>query len=346
MDVKDFYVLTFVILCIVISIGTIGNIISLIIWTTGTRCRKSSLAIYFKILPACDLFVLLLPGIDSLLKFIPDNIIQLRTQNDLMCKFMIFTTYFGVQLSVWVSVAMTIECAMALCFPVEFYHRSNKTRCAVIICGIIIILLAGLNIPISLAADLVTINRQGKSLKYCNVKNMQQSGTLMILTYLSSIGFYVALPVILFTICDVIILVKLCEMRCSTQVHRILTRNIKSTAKLIISVNLIHVIANIPVLVTFLTRFDVIKLDSMDLRTLSVISYGCLYLSNAVKIFVFYLMKTDFRYDMRALGRRLCVCCISSYRQTNHRQINLQTQDTTNVKEFKLDFKNLDSFWV
>ena len=346
MDIKDFYILTFVILCIIISVGTIGNIISIIVWTKGARCRRSTLSIYFKILPACDLFVLLVPGMDSLLKFFPDYVIQLRTQSDWMCKLMIFMTYFGIQLSTWVSVAMTIECTVALCFPVKFYHRNNKTRCAVIIIGIILLLLTCLNLPVSLASHLDVINRRGKSFKYCNVTNLSQLRVIKFLTYISSIGFYVVLPVILFIICDITMLIKLCEMRCSTSVHRILTRSIKSTSKLIIVVNIIHVVTNTPVLLSFLTRLDVIEFDSMNLRILSVISYGCLYLSNSVKIIPFCCMKAAFRYDLKTLCRRCCACCSSLYRQTNIWEINSDTQHSTMVKGIKLNFQNRDSFWV
>lgn len=347
MNAEDFYNLTFVLLCVIITVGIVGNIISIFVWAKGAQCREMTCYTYFKILTVCDLFVLLVPGTNSLLKYIPGNSIHLLTTNDFLCKFVIFTVQFSLQLAEQVTVAVIVDCTIALCFPVHFYRRNNKVRCAYLVFVFLTLVLMVLNIPVSLAAELETVKNRGKTLHFCSIPKEPKYTLISPYTYLSSI-VYIVFPTFMFIVCDLIALVRFFRIRNSTPVHRILTRNITKMAKLAMCINVVHVITNIPVLLTFLIRFDLTDLDSdvLDLRILSVVSYVCLYSRHAINILFYCIVKKDFRHDLSMFCLSNSICRGETCRENNGTEVQSSALVLNMPGGIKLDFQNRDSFWV
>lgn len=320
MNVVDFYTLTFVILCTIISLGVLANIVSLTVWTKGWRCRAGAYSAYFKLLAATDLFVLLVPGTDSLLKYMPGRNLQLRVINTFLCKFMMFSAFFGIQLSTWISVAMTIHCTVTLCYPVRFYQGNNRKRWAYVVFCFIVLFLFLLNIPIGLDTELVVHKKRSKAadpveintIKYCSNPQLQGSPTnITLLKYISVIGFYIILPTLIFLACNIIILVKMCRVKHFTSVHRLLIKNLQGVIRLTIYITSVRIISALPVLLTFLVRFNIIRMEPVHLRILSVVSYACLYLSNAVNCLLYILGSRHFRLDLKDLCTMQLNGCLS-----------------------------------
>lgn len=112
---------------IIIFCGVIGNILSIVIWSTGRRCKKMSCGHYFKLIAIADIYSLIVSGIPMLLEISPAKII-IYDYHIFLCRFIPFSGHFGVQLSSWTTVCVTIERTLGICSPVRCQNNTTKKR--------------------------------------------------------------------------------------------------------------------------------------------------------------------------------------------------------------------------
>lgn len=123
---------------ILLFIGTFGNIFSFVI------LRKSMMRVstyfYLAILALADLMVLCL----GLLRLWVGDItgVDIRNQNNWICKFTIFIGYTTSDFSVWLIVAVTVERYIAVCHPLKASILCSVQRARAITLSIFLILLA------------------------------------------------------------------------------------------------------------------------------------------------------------------------------------------------------------
>ena len=124
-------------------IGCIANIVSLIVWHSGTRSSKVSCSTYFKFLAVSDIFALLY----MLIRGINDNLYLGLTDvftGNVWCKISWTLYYFAPQLSAWIVVCLSVERTLSLCFPFKFRTQGSDRR-AKIAFPICLVCLAGIN---------------------------------------------------------------------------------------------------------------------------------------------------------------------------------------------------------
>ena len=125
---------------VVLTVGTVGNILTLIV-LTRPRARQYSTAIYLIALSVVD-FIALYTG---LLRIFVVGVfdVDIRRVSEVSCKLHIFFVYFSTHCSSWLVCAVTVERVLSVWFP----HRV-KTGChpksAVI--GVLVIILCFMSI--------------------------------------------------------------------------------------------------------------------------------------------------------------------------------------------------------
>ena len=141
-------------LSVAICFGIIGNIISYLIWTRGTRCKKMQGGLYLQALAISDTIALCIPATHTAV----DNIfsVDLKLENAVFCKLENTGRHFGLLVSSWIIVCFTIERTVSLYKPYRSRKWFNKGRTRAIIVIIFLINFL-LNIPYGIVYHLLEI---------------------------------------------------------------------------------------------------------------------------------------------------------------------------------------------
>ena len=125
-----------------IVLGTVGNITSLIVLNRRALGRLK-IRPYLMALAVFDLFVLYFLLLPAEIFFSQGQNANPRTS--IQCKVMVYTGFFLVDCSSWITVAITFERLLYIVRP----HMIRPKRCSAIVLTSIICLLAVINIPIA-----------------------------------------------------------------------------------------------------------------------------------------------------------------------------------------------------
>lgn len=305
-------------LVIIICIGVPANIISYIIWSRGTKCRSTACSVYFKLLAISDLLVLLIPApIDVINKanvgahFLPNNVLRLEYLYDFVCKCYNFSFNFFPQVSAWITTSLTIERTISICFPLKLY-RTNASKRAYIVMSVIVLAGTALNVPEliyrSIAVYDIPYQYQGINgtftYQVCKI-----TSTLTITTYISFIIFTSSLPFITLTVCNIIILVKLCTSLSARSETR--QRSIRNMTKITVCVSIVQCVSNIPRAIY--EHFNMINVDGVGYNYIEF-AFICFYLNNGVNWIMYCLIGHDFREDLKDMCKKCRIGCGSSNR--------------------------------
>ena len=148
---------------ILISFGTVGNILSIVV-LTRTSIRTSTTALYLTFLAFSDLLVLYTGLLRQWLKFLFTN--DVRHVSEAACKIHIWLVYSSLDFSAWILIAVTLERVISTWCP-----HSAKTKCsrkyATILLVAILFLCLGLNSHL-LFGMVDKVSEDGKSIKKCS----------------------------------------------------------------------------------------------------------------------------------------------------------------------------------
>lgn len=124
---------------IFIIVGTIGNILSVII-LLQPKIIKSTSALYLIVLAFSDTVVLYTGLMRNWLQY--EFGLYVRHYSEAGCKIHIFLTYFSLDFSAWLLVAVTFDRLVLVWFPHKAKHRCTKSTGCIIISTIFIFLVA------------------------------------------------------------------------------------------------------------------------------------------------------------------------------------------------------------
>ena len=149
---NDFQFCLGLILSVAICFGIVGNIISYIIWTKGTRCKKTQSRIYLRALSISDTIALCIPATHKAVDLIFN--VKLKHQNTVLCKLAGTGRHFGLLVSSWIIVCFTVERTLSVFKPRRPTQgqTEHRTRAIVVIIFIVNFLL---NLPYGILYDVL-----------------------------------------------------------------------------------------------------------------------------------------------------------------------------------------------
>lgn len=111
---------------ILLTVGTVGNLLTIIVLLQSSQMKKSSTSIYLIVLAIVDTLLLYI----GLLRNYQSNVHykDFRNSSVASCKLLIFGIYFGVQLEAWILVNLTLERFTAVLLPLKVKMYFSKAR--------------------------------------------------------------------------------------------------------------------------------------------------------------------------------------------------------------------------
>ncbi|KAK6188074.1 hypothetical protein SNE40_004336 [Patella caerulea] len=124
---------------VLIIIGTIGNLLSILV-LTQKNMRKSSVSIYLTVLSIVDILVLYTGLLRQTIRYHLN--LDIRELSVLSCKINTWLVYFTLDMSVWLLVAVTGERIISVWFPHRVRYACTNVSSSIVISIVGIILLA------------------------------------------------------------------------------------------------------------------------------------------------------------------------------------------------------------
>lgn len=318
--------LIWILLCVLITIGVFGNIISMYIWTRGKRCRKSKFSAFFVILSMLDTLLLLIPGLQLIIQLSP---LEFYPTYHLPCKATAFIFQSLAQVSMWLIVCLTVTRTVFIYKPWLQIDKRNIYTLTVAL----VIVFAGMNVP-HLLYDNVVYNRMSYNesrlvyIPFDDDTTISPNGSVMIhgkckmsaedinpLMYIIILqgAIFVCIPFIINFICNCLMILQLfrrmINARClgNSLVSRAY-RDVRAFTKRVIIISVSHCVFTIPQVV-----FD-IHIQSVDYGDQSFfhqINYGLwhktvtflFYINSFSNLILYYTTGSDFKLDMKDLLR-------------------------------------------
>jgi len=125
-----------------IAIGTISSILSMLVLLRRTM-RHNPAMFYLTVLSFFDIAVL---NIGLLRHWIQVTFeVNIRDFSEFSCRFHAFLTYFTLDYSAWILVALTINTCISVCMPLKgrIYCTLNRSKLSVVVIAIILVFING-----------------------------------------------------------------------------------------------------------------------------------------------------------------------------------------------------------
>ncbi|KAK3594349.1 hypothetical protein CHS0354_019258 [Potamilus streckersoni] len=153
---------------ILISFGTVGNILSIIVLTRRS-IRSSTTALYLTVLAFSDLVVLYTGLLRQWLNFLWQE--DVRNISELSCKIHLWFVYISLDFSAWILIAVTLERVISSWFPHSAKSLCSRKRAASLMIAIFIFLLILNGHLLFGFGDVVSTEEGQTTVKKCKVKN-------------------------------------------------------------------------------------------------------------------------------------------------------------------------------
>ena len=320
MEVDDINMVGFCILSVILFFGIPGNIVSFVVWTRGKNCSKSSSAIYFKLLAVCDLLVLLIPGVDFFIYLFPNYNTDLRIINRFLCKFLSFAYVFTRDLSLGVTITLTVERTITVCRPFTSYN-SNVRKRAYVIFSLITSMAFVLNIPYLIVEE-ITEFRQAINLS--SAANSSGGNSDKICTYMRKpehvkeaielfntihFGSHVIVPILVLVFCKTLILRTLCKGkgRSVQKGASNIQRSIHTVTILVICISVIHIFSTLPMSLHVISHYYEFNLNEFWSEFATLVIQNLLFLNSGINCVLYCFIGHEFRRDLRILCKTCCV---------------------------------------
>ena len=280
-------------------VGTIGNILSLIIMCTK-KIRSSTTSLYLRVLAVVDLTILYTGLLQLYIKNFTGYDIRLGSR--MACKFQMFYGYFILQFNSWLIVTVTLERLFAVIFPHKCKQIFSKNNAC---WGLLIKLLSiiGLNFHFFVTYDLLVISN-----KPVCAPTSEPYRMFMIDTW-PWIDFCIdsLVPFILILMSTVIIIVSITMSRYRPQGHSHSHHQIKLTSltTVLLLVSLTFFLTTAPISIYLIRhRINSVIEDSIPDQSVTCAVLNMLYYTNNAGNFFLYIMAgSRFRKELSKL------CC-------------------------------------
>jgi hypothetical protein len=277
-----------VILVTIIILGSIGNVISILIWKYGKRSKTANCKTYMWTLALNDLFILLMLGTEY--AFFTSGY-YLRRKHDWICKPVLFFGMFSPQVSAWITVMIAVERMLYVCVPLKMYKSNVKRRSIIAICCIILLSFA-LNVYVLCTASIMVSN-ENKTNCYLNINDVN---TFDLLDAISYGIFTFLLPLILIASSNIITLVTICVWKRISKQRTRQKRSIKNITRIVISISILHCVSTLPYAIYMFCSFYNTCTGFLQYHYAIAI---CYFLNSGFNSALYILFGESFRTDLK-----------------------------------------------
>ena len=155
MEDQDFFIVCGSILALWICLGLVGNIISLITWRVGRRCRNLPGATFFTALSFSDTITLATAGLNYDIQLLFG--INLWDLNIVSCALLHTTWHLFFIVSTWIIVFLSIQRAMAVTQSLKSTRRTRRKKELVAV-SILFVVSLMINLPFAFGAKMMPEN--------------------------------------------------------------------------------------------------------------------------------------------------------------------------------------------
>lgn len=288
------------VLPVIIIVGTIGNILSFIIWMKR-RLRRTSTFFYLAMLAVSDTVFLIISGLKTWVRIW--SYVELLHVSIISCKVITFIVHSSLHISAWLIVAVTIERFLAVWFPLRANGMCSFRRVKIVTMSIVVVFLL-LNSHFFWTAELVsTDNPESPDQLECT------TNTTKVCVYFPwfNIIIFSVIPSVLVLILNLLIIFCLlkhretlkCAMTKNDQHMQSIHRRL---AVILLTISFVWIFTTVPTTLTF-----IIKRTDKDMESraqailLRVLSYILLYINHAINFFLYCMTGRLFRLELKRL---------------------------------------------
>ena len=189
----------------IIVLGCVGNILSLLVWVKIRRC-KTSTACFLACLAIADL-VALFTGLNFWMAYVVK--IDLRFTSRFSCKFLVYLDFASQYASAWIVVLVTVERAVAACFPFKYKIIRRPEVALGVTLGTVIMMLC-VCLVFLISADIVSVPTHGNStMDVCLFTDDSSLVQAEVAWFYAELVIHFVIPFVIIVICNVCILVKM-----------------------------------------------------------------------------------------------------------------------------------------
>ena len=241
---------------ILLFFGTVGNIMSLIVWRRIRRGQEShggSSASTFLVmaLAVADLSVLWVSLFYGWLRTITN--VDYKDHSSILCKGHTFLRYTCIHVAAWIVVAFTVQRALAVCIPFRVKSICTvKNSKILLVC--IIISMAGFHAQFFWTVDSLEIIRNNQTSTECGYKPYYRNfmtKTFLWVNFLVEVGC----PFVVLLVSNLVIIYKLRQQRRDREIAEIAqnnTSNVHGITVTLLVVSFEFLFLNFPVVVYYL----------------------------------------------------------------------------------------------
>jgi hypothetical protein len=278
-----------VILITVIILGSIGNVVSILIWKYGKMSKTANCKTYMWSLALNDLFILLVLGTEF--AFFKSGY-YLRRKHDWICKPVLFFGMVSPQVSAWITVIIAVERMLYVCIPLKMF-KSNVKRRSIITIGCIVLFSCALNVHLLFTA---TTKGYNENETFCFSNEIIDDNTTFLLDAASYGIFTFLLPLILITSSNIITLVSICVWKRISKQRTRQQRSIKNITRIVISISILHCVSTLPYAIYIICFFY--KTCTAVMPYINVIAI-CYLLNSGFNSVLYLLFGESFRSDLK-----------------------------------------------
>ena len=182
----------------IIVLGSIGNILSLLVWVKIRRCKNST-SCFLAGLAIADLFALLVSGTNFWMSNVMET--DLRNTGIVACKFFVYVDFSSQFSSAWIIVLVTTDRAIAVWCPYK-YKIACRPLVARILLFVTVFILMLICLPFLISAD-ITGNSDNKKCVFADDTTLND-----MIWFYTELSLHFAIPFIVIIISNTAMLAK------------------------------------------------------------------------------------------------------------------------------------------
>lgn len=284
---------------VIIISGICGNILSSVVWCTGEKSKKSKCSIYFRFLAIIDLAVIFLPG--ALTYLAVSLKINLMDLSKIFCMTYMFSGSFLMQVSAWITVALTIERTLCTVFPFKFSSGRSPRRTLVVLTTTVVLSLL-LNIPTTMTYRFDEI----ENVTRCFVAEDEVSNIFIQIRTVSYTFLTSLVPLAIIILGNMLMIAKIAQSRFRDNAHEAMKRKV---TKLAVSIGIVFVLSSLPWALFLLVNQSWVKTNMKIVANIYCVSMAPVYLNNALNPWLYCCFGKGFRQDLGQMAARVTHCC-------------------------------------
>ena len=290
---------------IIITIGTIGNILSFVVMIQR-EMRQTSTFFYLAALAVADTVVLFMSALKTWIRLFSG--FEMLHISNLSCKVVTFSTYLSLHLSAWLIVAVTVERFIVVWFPLKATSLCSAKRAKYTTFGIALAFFL-LNMHLLWTGELITNPRTGRAT--CAMSQSHHFLYRDVLPWVH-LTLYSFLPFVLLLAFNILIILSLVKHRQlitsqMTKDDRRTRYNHRKLAVTLLCISFVWMITTTPsALFTVLRLKPKTASQSATVFFVKVICYMFMYINHSINFFLYCITGQAFRRQLVKLMCRMC----------------------------------------